>query len=356
VRRAAARGEPSYEAHALVCLLFARLRIEPGPAAQEVRRRFPDLLETFTATGDDLGLVRLWRLRAQVHWLEARSADAEAAWQVAVEHARRAGDEEGRADALCWLASSAFSGPMPVVDGIACCEAIRVDLRGNSRAEAFVLQPLAGLWAMHGDSGTARELLAQSNSMLAELGITILTAVRCYYEAFVALLADDAAEAEISLRDGYRWLQESGENALRADIVVMLARAMFAQGNLDEALERTLEAEKEADPDDLSPQIGWRTVRGAILAHRGELAEAERLTAQAVALVEKTDWLTDHADALMTRADVLAAGGEHSAANQAMRTALALHELKGNVVAAKRVKAMLALTPVSVRGSAEPRR
>ena len=174
VRRASERGEPVYEAHALVGLLFARLRFEIGPAAHEVRRRFADLVATFTASGDDLGLDRAWRLRALVYWLEARSGDAEAAWEVGVEHARRAGDDEGLADALCWLASSAFSGPMPVVDGIARCEAIRIDLRGNPRAEAFVLQPLAGLWAMRGEYATARELLAQSNSILDELGITML--------------------------------------------------------------------------------------------------------------------------------------------------------------------------------------
>jgi class 3 adenylate cyclase len=355
VLRASARGEQVYEAHALVGLLFARLRFESGPAAQEVRRRFPDLLATFSANRDDLGLDRVWRLRALVHWLEARSGDAEAAWQVAVEHAGRAGDEEGRADALCWLASSAFSGPMPVVDGIARCEAIRIDLRGNPRAEAFVLQPLAGLLAMRGEPATARELLAQSNSMLAELGITILTAVR-YYEAFVALLADDPAGAEVSLRDGYRWLQESGETALRADIVVMLARAIYAQGRLNEAFDLTHEAEREADPDDLSAQIGWRTVRGAILARRGELAQATQLTADAVALVEQTDWLTDHADALMTRSEVHTACDEHAAAGEAMLAALALYERKGSVAAAENVRAMLALARASVRGSAKSRR
>jgi class 3 adenylate cyclase/tetratricopeptide (TPR) repeat protein len=355
VRRASEHGQPGFEAHALVGLLSARLRVETGPAAHEVRNRFADLLATFSASGDDLGLDRLWRLRALVYWLEARTGDAEAAWQVAVEHAGRAGDEEGRADALCWLASSAFLGPMPVVEGIARCQAIRIDLHGNPRAEAFVLQPLAGLWAMRGESATAREILAQSNSMLAELGVTILTAFR-YYEAFVALLADDPAEAEVWLRAGHQWLQESGEKALHADAVVMLARAVYAQGRFDEAFDLTCEAETEADADDLSPQFGWRAVRAAILARRGALDEAKRLTTEAVALVEKTDWLRDHADVLMTHAEVLAACAERAAATSAMQSALALYEQKGSVVAVERVAAMLASGPVGVRGSAEPRR
>src|SRR4029453_13740548 len=116
-----------------------------------------------------------------------------------------------------------------------------------------------------GDYVTARALLSESNSMLAELGITMLTAFR-YYEAFVALLANEPAAAEFSLRDGYHWLQQSGEKALHAETVVMLARAIYAQGRLDEAFALTYEAEREVDPDDLSPQFGWRAGRAAILS------------------------------------------------------------------------------------------
>jgi class 3 adenylate cyclase/tetratricopeptide (TPR) repeat protein len=337
VRRAQERGEAANEAHALVGLLSARLRVDTGAATDEIRDRFGDLHATFSATGDDLGLGRLWRLLALVHWLEARSGEAEDAWQVAVEHAQLAEDDEGQADALCWIASSAFCGPMRVDDGIARCEAIRAELRGNARAEAFVLQPLAGLWAMRQEFATAWALLARAASILTELGLTILTATG-YYEAFVALLADDPIAAEVSARNGYRWLQESGENALRADTVVMLARALYAQGRLDEALDLTREAEAEADPHDLSPQFGWRAVRAAILARRGAVDEARRLSGEALAIVQGTDWLRDQADALTTHADVLTACGEDSAATHAMQSALALYEQKGSIADVERVR------------------
>ena len=116
VLRASARGEQVYEAHALVGLLFARLRFESGPAAQEVRRRFPDLLATFSANGDDLGLDRLWRLRALVHWLEARSGDAEEAWEVAVEHAAAPATRKGGPTRCAGWRRRPSPGPMPVVD------------------------------------------------------------------------------------------------------------------------------------------------------------------------------------------------------------------------------------------------
>ena len=127
----------------------------------------------------------------------------------------------------------------------------------------------------------------------------------------------------------------------------MLARAIYAQGRLDEAFELTHEAEREVDADDLSPQFGWRAVRAAILARRGALDEAKRLTAEALALVEKTDWLRDQADALMTRAEVLAACGEHAAADRGDATAPSrCTSSKGTVVAAENVRALLARASV----------
>jgi class 3 adenylate cyclase len=71
--RASARGDATHQAHALVALLSARLRDDTGPACDDVRRRFSGLRATFIANGDDLGLGRLWNLRALVCWLEARA-------------------------------------------------------------------------------------------------------------------------------------------------------------------------------------------------------------------------------------------------------------------------------------------
>jgi class 3 adenylate cyclase/tetratricopeptide (TPR) repeat protein len=354
VQRAVRRGEPRYEAHALVCLLFARMQVDTGRATAEVRERFPALLATFTENGDELGLDRVWRLRALVRWIEAHFRAAETAWQVAVEHAGRAGDEQGQVDALCWLASSAFFGPTPALEGIARCEAIRTELGDDRRGEAFAMQPLACLWAMRGEFATAHELLSQSDAMLAELGITMHTAVP-FHRAFVMLLAGQPAEAEAALRAGYQRLRDMGETALLADTAVMLARAVYLQDRLDEALELTRDTEAGADEGDRSPQIGWRTIRATILARRGELDEAKRLSAEAVALAEETDYLTARADALVARAQALEACDEHSASVSALRAALALQERKGNLVVAEQIRAMLASTPATVRGTIQPK-
>jgi class 3 adenylate cyclase/tetratricopeptide (TPR) repeat protein len=340
VARAAARGDAVQEAHARVGLLFARLQSATGSAAAEVVRRFDELRATFEAREDAHGLDRLWRLRALVHWLELRAGDADAAWERAVGYAQRADDEHGRTDALSWLASSALAGPLPASEAIERCEAIRADLGGNHRAQAFVLGPLASLRAMRGEFGVAHQLVADSRAMFAELGLTLHTTVP-YHHAVVALLDDEPAAAEAALRTGYERLREMGEKALLADTAMMLARAVTTQGRLDEALALTVEAEEGADAYDVSVQVGWRTARAAILVRRGGADAAVPLVSEALTLLEHSDWITDRAETLTVWAEVLAARGDPAAA-AALGEAQGLHERKGNVVAAARVRNLIA--------------
>jgi class 3 adenylate cyclase/tetratricopeptide (TPR) repeat protein len=338
----AARGDATAEAHALVARLFVRLQVDTEAGTRETRERFDSVLATFERAGDDLGLGRLWRLRALVHWIEARSGDADAAWRRAVEHAQRAGDERGWSEALSWLASSAVHGPAPVDDGIARCESIRQQLSGHRRDQALVLDHLAGLRAMRGEFAAARRLLAEREETMAELGVTMMHTAVSHDEAFVAFVSGDVAGAEAVLRDGYERLAEMGEKALLATTAAMLAQVIYEQGRLDDAWAFTEVAEEAAASDDLSAQILWRGVRARLLARRGDMSEAMRLSSEAVRLAARTDWLADHADALLSRADVLRMAGEAEATANAVHEAVALYERKGNTVGARRARSMLA--------------
>jgi tetratricopeptide (TPR) repeat protein len=318
------------------------VHLQTGSAAPEIRRRFPALLRTFEAAGDELGLARLWRLRALMHWIDAHSAEADEAWDVAVDHAMRAGDTQGWADALCWLASSAFAGPAPAEQAIARCQLIEETLGDVRRARAFVLQPLAALLAMRGDFDGARALISTSNAVLADLVPNLQTAV-AYHEAFIDMLAGEPDRAEATLRAGRDRLDQMGEKALRADTAAALSRAVFEQGRLDEALALTREAERDADGDDRSAQIAWRVARAPMLVQRGDVERADRLSAEAVEILDQTDWLHDLADAQLVRADVLNACADTAGARRATEASLEHFERKGDVVMADRVRARLAL-------------
>src|SRR4051794_1059015 len=341
VDSAAARDDALALAHVTVARLFLRLQVGTEDGTREVRERFDRLLGTFTEAGDDLGLGRLWHLRGLVHWIEAQSAKADVAWERAVEHFRRAGDERGWSDALSWLASSAYTGPMHVDAAIKRCESIRSQLGGYRRAQALVLDHLAAIRAMKGDVEVARRSILDSKAILSELGISMHTAVS-HDEAFVALASGDAAGAEATLRTGYERLTDMGERALLADTAAMLAQVLCQQGRAEEALAFTREAEDAASEDDLSAQIVWRGVRGLLLAQAGRIQEANRLSAQAVELAAGTDWATDHADALIAHAEVLRLAGEPEEAGRTIQHAIELYDRKGNRVGMRRAESLLA--------------
>lgn len=332
------RGDDGARAHTELGRLSLRLQVDPEAGSGEIRARFEELRELFEGRADELGLGQLWRLRALVHWIEARSTEADAAWERAAEHARRADDDRTWADSLGWLASSAHIGPTPVEEGIARCEDIHAQLSGHRRLQALVMHPLAALRAMRGEFATARRLLADGNAILTELGLTMHTAVS-HQEAYVAIAAGDLAEAEAVLREGYARLDEMGEKALLATTAAMLADVVeVGEQNLDEAWGLTRIAAETAADDDLSAQILWRSVRARLLARGGEQEDAQRLSAEAVELAARTDWLTERADALLSHSSVLTAAAEPEAAAEALESAIELYARKGDSAGAQRAR------------------
>jgi class 3 adenylate cyclase/tetratricopeptide (TPR) repeat protein len=337
IGRSRAAGEPVAEAHAVTARFFARVQLDSQSAVAELVERFEELRRAFDDAGDELGLARLWRAEALVHWLAGQSDLAEVAWTRAVDHARHAGDEQGAADALSWLASAACEGRTPVPEAIARCESILAELQADRRSQALAMRPLATLHAMAGRLDEARRLLDRANAILSDLGVELASSAG-HDDALVALLAGDATRAEVALRAGYAALDEMGERALLATTAAMLARALYLRGNLDEALAFANVAQDAAAADDLSAQILGRTVRAQVLARRGETNAADQLSAEAVQIASKTDWLNDHADALMVRAEVLRALGDQAEADVTSKQALDLYKQKGNTIAAERAR------------------
>jgi hypothetical protein len=74
----------------------------------------------------------------------------------------------------------------------------------------------------------------------------------------------------------------------------------------------------------------------------GERLDPESLAREAVDLAARTDHLEEHADALMTLAEVLRRAGRAAEATPALSEALRLYEQKGNTVLARRAREALA--------------
>ena len=344
-RLADATGDQRLEARAHIEELVLRLQVDAGRAMAEARQTAVRGRRTFEEAGDELGLCRLSYLQGQVHWLEGRAAAAEEAWERAASYARRTGDQRRLADILRWIPSAVLFGPTPAPAGIRRCEEIRQLLRGNLRAQSEILPALGGLHAMTGRFESARDLLAESDAILEELGFTIHSAPE--WAAFIALLEGDPVAAEERLRAGYDRLAAMGESQLLSTTAALLARAVYEQGRYDEAYAFTEASAEAAALEDVVTQIAWRAVRARILVGQGRIGEGEKLAREAVALAERTDLPSDRGDALLDLAEVFRTSARLEEAGAAVRRALSLYERKGNLVRAEKARSLLAeLAPV----------
>jgi predicted ATPase/class 3 adenylate cyclase len=346
LQEAVAAGDELVWAHARIQQLSLNLRVEPERAIGEFESHVEEIRRVFEIAGDELGLCRYRRLEGTMRWFVGRSDEAMQAWELGVEHARRARNQRELVDLLIWVASALFWGPTPAGEAISRCEQVRAEASADRYAEAEVDKRLAGLYAMAGDFDRARELLDRSQVVLEELPSHMYSAT-AEHAAFVARLAERPGDAEAALRAPLELLEEMGEKSFRSTQAALLAQSLAAQARYDEAAQFVEMAVDAAAPDDRYSQISWRAAKVSILIEAGELEDAERLAREGVALAERTDWLNDRADTWAQLALVIERAGRPDEAAEAVRTALELYERKGNTVGAAKARVSLAQLAVS---------
>jgi tetratricopeptide (TPR) repeat protein len=94
--------------------------------------------------------------------------------------------------------------------------------------------------------------------------------------------------------------------------------------------------------DDLTTELFWRTAQAEVHASRGEFESAFTLLDEAHELIEATDYIVDSAATLIMRAGVEKAAGNPERARAALEEAVALFERKGDLMAAKYGRELLA--------------
>jgi predicted ATPase/class 3 adenylate cyclase len=337
---ASAGGDERTAARILVLQHYLQLLQATEGGSEEAALAVGRVVPIFERCADHRGLCSARRLEAWLHWNGARAAAATEAWEQAAAHASRVGDEHARAEILTWIASSLWIGPTHVLEGIGRCEEILREVTGHLEAEALTLRHLGSLHAMNGHLDLGRSMLATSNAVFEDLGLT-LNAATSQNEAVMELSAGDPAAAETSLRAGFDALAQMGEKAFLSTTAAFLARAVFAQGRIDEAEELAQLSASLTVPGDLLTQLLWRGVNARVLATRGRLGEAESFAREAVSLAGRTDFLVQHGDALVDLALILQDADRPEEAAAAALAGLHLHEQKGNLVTAGRIRADL---------------
>ncbi len=320
-------------------LLRMRVRIfsaEPGDWSEETLRVAHESIPLFERESAHPELARVWRLMSMVNGTAGRYGQASDDLTRSMEHARLAGDERLIARNAMGLAVNTLLGPTPVPHVIVQCEQMIAAGLSDRQAESRLLCTLALLHAMSAEFDKARVLYRRGRAMLRELGQGVMAASAGIDILNIEVLAGDLVAAEREVMPDYEFLARLGETFVLSTIAAMLSRVVRDQGRDDEALVFSQVAEGATAADDIESQALWRSIRAPILARAGNLAEAESLARTAVELSQKTDAPQLRGDTLSELAAVLLLAGRIDEAREAIDSAIAIYEAKGDVVSAAR--------------------
>ncbi len=249
--------------------------------------------------------VALFTAHHALAWVEFGRAHLDvafAAFERASSHAARAGLPY---ELLGWRAICVADGSMPArqaLDWFATNEA-----RGGR--DYWFRGARAKVLAMMTRFDEARTILADTRAELAERGGGITLATLTGIEsAMVELLAGDPVAAVGFASEGCRLLESLDDVGFLSTAAAEHAVALYELGRVDEAAIWACRSAEIGSNDDVFTQVGWRRTHARVLARRGELAEAEIVAREGVAIAERTEWLEGQGDACATLADVLELG------------------------------------------------
>jgi tetratricopeptide (TPR) repeat protein len=334
VDRARERSDRGLEAHVQIVSLLLKEFTEPEHRSEEALSTLESVIPVLDDLGDDLGLARAYRLLGDVHFARSSYADADRAFERAIDHARKAGADYEEAESLRLYAGSGLYGPASADGVMSRCEQILEVSKGNPMAEAGAMRSMGVLNAMRGRIDEGRELVRQSAQVLEDHGLKLRATFVSEATGFIETLAGDHAAAERVLRTAHDEVSKLGELGYQATAAALLAHAICAQGRFEEAEEYCRIAREIGAEDDFATQVLWRSAQAKVLSARGDHAEAAGLARAAVELAEGTDDTNMCADSLMDLASVLAGVGDSAGRIDALRRARELYERKGNVVSA----------------------
>jgi tetratricopeptide (TPR) repeat protein len=289
-------------------------------------------IEVFAALGDDAGLARAWRRLALASLGEWRYADAAAQAERALEHARQAGDSSddvALADTYC---TALYYGPEPAPAAAQRCRDLLESFGSDRMVRAVIVSSLAPLEAMQGAFEQARAHVEEAAEIFDELGARMARAGLAEVSADIERLAGDLNAAEDELRFAISVFHEAGSPALAALRSASLVGVLVEQQRLPEAEQALAEVDGAIRDNDIDGSVAHRLATAHLALAHGRFEEVRRLTDDALDTLRGSDALAIRAEVLTVRA---AATGEEP------EEAIAVHEQKGNVTAAARLRGVV---------------
>ena len=300
---------------------------------EQMRTEANRAIAVFESAGDQRGLARAWNLITNIEWFRGQGGAQLDSVERALEHARRGTARYEEHQALADLTSALVRGPTPVSEGIARAERTVEAYPGNREVDALVCHALAHLRARLGEFDVADAAMDRYRSFWRETGQT-LSYLRSAEVAFdVAMLAGETEHACDVVEEASRSLSELGD--VWPYLAAFLGQGRYAVGRYEDAREPAAFAAEYGDAIEGSLGLG---VLAKLAARSGDGPTALETIAEAVARVDRTDFLFDRGTVYTDRGETLRLLGREDEALSAFDEAIGLFEQKGDLVSWERVR------------------
>jgi tetratricopeptide (TPR) repeat protein len=338
--RAGGAGDATGEALARAMAATYRFILLPR-STDELEALLLEARRRLEAEEDHAGLLYVWSaLGYAVANYRGRADDWATASEQALRHSRLAGRSSPPPTDLY---ISLITGSRPADEALATVERLYAETRSP-----WLLLGRAWLLAMLDRGEEAGQDAREADARAREQSGTRWVE---WHLAEISTLAGDHEDASNRLRIVCDWLEETEQLGFLQSYLGRLGRSLCMLGRFDEAeqaAKRARTIEEAINSTDVIPNYYLPQVLARVHAHRGELAEAERLAREAVAASEQDDCLDDQSHAYRDLGEVLMAAGRTDDAAAALEQALDRCRRKKNLALAKQVSDRLA----QVRGEA----
>jgi hypothetical protein len=338
---AALAGDEELALRAEVTRLEVSTITDPNVDADHLLALADELDELATRLGRRWGRIAADHARATVYLNACR-------WMEDLEALERARDlmEPGE-NSWLWnhtnlqIWNALRYGPLPAPEAIARIQEEASLPYAPANGEGF----LAPLFAMQGHLEEARRMMADARNYLHERGLLMRVGDSSLPFGFMEMQAGEFETAHGDLSSGIAILQEMGETGVLSTLASMDAECLYRLGRREEMEAAIALARATGAPHDIATQAAWRWVAAMAAADDGRSEDAQRLIGEAVAMIEPTDFLELRGGAFEALAHVEARAGRVESWKAALEQALNEHVGKGNLVAERRVRDLLAGQP-----------
>ena len=313
-------------------------------SSDDALRLVEGAVAALTPIGDDAGLALAWQLAGQVQNLLGDMDEVRAAMQLALGHARRAGNVRLETESIFWIGLGAFMSNRSVSQSTSICSEL-VDAAQTSLQRTHARFWLAAVRGVAGDLKGARREFEEARRTYGELGLEYLRAATTSACAEVELHGGDPVLAEELLREGNAVVEREGDTSVRSTILVQLGEALYDQGRYAEADQVVAESELISSPEDAVDLLGLATLKARLSARRGDYVSAEHAARETLAKAADSKLGFVLEDALMGLAEILLLAGRGEEARKPTQQALELYESRGLVPSADRARRFLAGLP-----------